>query len=133
MDLDWLNIMVVREPLERFISGFVNKCILDRNRTNPCYNCGDDIACLMRRQYQRLMGDAQTPSLLHTVEDAHFAPQSWHCELRDNVQKYKIVQYNAKNIKGMINELDSQFSKSGVPQDILGDILSQVSKTKWRS
>ncbi|VDO23893.1 unnamed protein product [Heligmosomoides polygyrus] len=102
----------------------------DKSRENPCYNCGNDIECVLKRQYDRLMGGAQTPSVRHTVEDAHFAPQSWHCELRDNLRKYKVIRYTGADTNSMWNELEIEFSTRGVPQDILTDIRSQVSRNR---
>uniref|UniRef100_A0A158PC55 Carbohydrate sulfotransferase n=1 Tax=Angiostrongylus cantonensis TaxID=6313 RepID=A0A158PC55_ANGCA len=114
-DISWLNIIVTRDPLERFISGFINKY-----REEVCYNCGNNIQCVMERQYERLMGVSQTPSLHHTVEDSHFAPQT--CNLR----RYKLIKYSGSNITLMMNELDLELRKRGVPNDILQDIRSQL-------
>ncbi|KAE9413910.1 hypothetical protein Angca_008457, partial [Angiostrongylus cantonensis] len=125
-DISWLNIIVTRDPLERFISGFINKCLREKDREEVCYNCGNNIQCVMERQYERLMGVSQTPSLHHTVEDSHFAPQTWHCELRSNLRRYKLIKYSGSNITLMMNELDLELRKRGVPNDILQDIRSQV-------
>ncbi|VDM74567.1 unnamed protein product [Strongylus vulgaris] len=126
--LSWLNILIVRDPLERFLSGFVNKCVREVGRPNPCYNCNGDIKCVMEKQYEQLMGNAQKPSFLHTVEDAHFAPQSWHCELRKNIRKYKIIKYGGSNSssESMFDELEKELKNRGVGQGVLNDIRAQV-------
>ncbi|CAJ0956373.1 unnamed protein product, partial [Mesorhabditis belari] len=125
----WTNYLIVREPLERFISGFVNKCILDVvNRDKPCYGCDENITCVMEKQYQSLktMSNNNKAARKHTVEDAHFGPQSWHCELRAHYLDYKILQYSPAKTEELLEELLTDFEEFGVPLSVTDDIREQV-------
>ncbi|KJH49817.1 hypothetical protein DICVIV_04070 [Dictyocaulus viviparus] len=68
------------------------KIYSEKNRTNVCYECGDDIK---------------------------------HCELRHNLHRYKLIKYSGSNTVGMLNELEMELEKRGIPHDILQDIRSQ--------
>ncbi|CAJ0950996.1 unnamed protein product, partial [Mesorhabditis belari] len=122
----WTNFVLVREPTERFLSGFINKCIGDANRENPCYNCDKNITCVLERQYESLQQIAQGKKFWHTVEDSHFAPQSWHCEMRNNYQNYTFIQYNSANTEEMINGLMNRFEELDVPLNVTANIANQV-------
>ncbi|KAI6198296.1 hypothetical protein M3Y99_01888200 [Aphelenchoides fujianensis] len=57
---EWLHLAIVRDPFERFISGFVDKCIIERtftraNRKTACNGCGSSIVCFIHREYDRMM------------------------------------------------------------------------------
>lgn len=82
----------VREPIDRFLSGYVDKCIRkvmnvvviiakrsrSPTRINFCNNCWANMTCFILAEYDRLMKQASNGSRLpNTFEDRHFGPQNW--------------------------------------------------------
>ncbi|RCN45839.1 hypothetical protein ANCCAN_08136 [Ancylostoma caninum] len=61
----WSMIAVIRDPFERFVSGFADKCL----RQN--------LTCFMERQYERMMLWKGGHHRLGNFDDHHFFPQNW--------------------------------------------------------
>ncbi|WKY05875.1 hypothetical protein Q1695_006242 [Nippostrongylus brasiliensis] len=68
-----IEFAVVREPLERFLSGFVDKCLHEKQ----CYSCNGDMGCFVSKlttSLFRYYRDENSSSDFHLD---HFAPQNW--------------------------------------------------------
>ncbi|CAJ0567592.1 unnamed protein product, partial [Mesorhabditis spiculigera] len=132
MDKKWINYVLVRDPLERFISGFVHKCLRSSARGQNCYQCDDNITCLMENQYKSLkkISDTGIVPYLHTVEDSHFAPQNWNCELQAHYNDYKIFKYSHENIGAILESVFEDFANASVPVDVINDIRQQITGKK---
>ncbi|PAV91821.1 hypothetical protein WR25_18981 [Diploscapter pachys] len=92
---------IVRDPLDRFVSAFVDKCVIENKDilvdfAKHCYNCGKNISCFVSRQYQRAFGytKGRVPGVGY--EDIHTYPQSWHCNFQRMFENYTIIKYAAK-------------------------------------
>ncbi|CAJ0571278.1 unnamed protein product, partial [Mesorhabditis spiculigera] len=80
---DWNLLAIVRHPLERFMSGFYDKCIVrsqEPKYAHFCYGCNGSLSCFLYKLY------ANARKLLTTVdfdeidfEGRHFYPQNWFC------------------------------------------------------
>ena len=69
---------IVRDPIDRFISGFTDKCIMEATqRKRPCYGCGGNFSCFVEKQYQRQMNYVTGKNRFIGYEDIHFSPQTW--------------------------------------------------------
>jgi hypothetical protein len=72
---DWLNIVVVRDPLERFISGYLDK-VWDAR----WFNAGRKNYNLTAHSVLKFLGNGKA------MRSDHFAPQSAYCGLRSLVR-----------------------------------------------
>uniref|UniRef100_A0A915EH63 Sulfotransferase n=1 Tax=Ditylenchus dipsaci TaxID=166011 RepID=A0A915EH63_9BILA len=55
---NWLHLAVVRDPIHRFLSAFVDKCVLERTwRRFParCNRCQTNMTCFVDRQFERMV------------------------------------------------------------------------------
>ncbi|KAI6203459.1 hypothetical protein M3Y94_00559100 [Aphelenchoides besseyi] len=86
---EWLHLSVSREPIERFVSGFVDKCLIEKiytKRRGTCNGCRDNVTCFLEREYDRMRRFARGERL-NSFDDRHFFPQNCH---------YKIIRYSNK-------------------------------------
>ncbi|KAF1771783.1 hypothetical protein GCK72_003612 [Caenorhabditis remanei] len=74
---NWTHIMMVRNPIERFISGFVDKCYRKPVVSNYCNGCKKNLTCFMETELARMKEQVKRGKFLKTYEDRHFFPQSW--------------------------------------------------------
>ncbi|CAJ0955157.1 unnamed protein product, partial [Mesorhabditis belari] len=87
---------VTRDPIERFVSGFLDKCLYSKNisggsyenRKNPCGNCGGNITCFGEFIFSELSSIVRTNLKKYTLETEHFAPQNWNCNFKEAFAKY---------------------------------------------
>uniref|UniRef100_A0A0N4Z3I0 Carbohydrate sulfotransferase n=1 Tax=Parastrongyloides trichosuri TaxID=131310 RepID=A0A0N4Z3I0_PARTI len=110
---------IIRNPIDRFLSGFLDKCVRERiqnkTRYNQCYGCGYDIECFINIIYKRARQFHDTGILIpRTMEDYHFMPQAWKCHLNDEISKYKIFDYSNKS--KLYDDLNTFFTHVGVPK-----------------
>ncbi|CAJ0573998.1 unnamed protein product, partial [Mesorhabditis spiculigera] len=81
---DWNMLAIIRHPLERFMSGFIDKCIM--KGTVPelvhryCYGCNGSLPCFLGRLYTSAQSYARTEHWRYIgTEGMHFFPQNWYC------------------------------------------------------
>uniref|UniRef100_A0A0N5A461 Sulfotransfer_1 domain-containing protein n=1 Tax=Parastrongyloides trichosuri TaxID=131310 RepID=A0A0N5A461_PARTI len=125
-------ILIARDPIQRFVSGFVDKCIMETRRDkyakNKCYGCFSNVSCVIeklaiRAKYFSVKGGA------FSYEDIHFFPQNWHCNLRQNLQRYHVIQY-VEDESSLIQEIIKIFEKIGVDMDIINKIMYDLHNKK---
>lgn len=84
-----VRVLWVRDPLQRFLSGFLNKCMSPHDIREFDSNCPF-----------RLAGQGPgfplswVQSWLRTgrgLGNGHFTPQSWHCELSKRLHEYNVI------------------------------------------
>ncbi|KAE9547031.1 hypothetical protein FO519_009757, partial [Halicephalobus sp. NKZ332] len=48
----WTHTVVIREPMERFVSGFLDKCVVEKiwlNHKWTCFGCKEDVSCFLKQ------------------------------------------------------------------------------------
>ncbi|VDL71328.1 unnamed protein product [Nippostrongylus brasiliensis] len=88
------RIVFVRHPIDRFLSGFVNKCVRKKENGENCFGCGADLSCFLPRFYDHLMmkysvHDARNRSFI----SVHLSPQSWYCDFKEHLRDYTVIRY----------------------------------------
>ncbi|UMM29796.1 hypothetical protein L5515_011980 [Caenorhabditis briggsae] len=124
------NIIVTRNPYDRFISGFTEKCVNDLE-DDYCHGCGTDMRCFLQKEYRRLMRMSMLFPV-YTVADTHFAPQTWYCDMRNTLKNSTIVRFSLQGIEKvkMIDDMLNVFRRRKVPERQLDEIREQLSLGK---
>ncbi|RCN29551.1 hypothetical protein ANCCAN_24687 [Ancylostoma caninum] len=70
---------IVRDPFDRLISGYVDKCLKESQFTkNSCYNCTGNFSCFVGNLHLSLQRRFAHKHIKGTFyNDRHFAPQTW--------------------------------------------------------
>ncbi|CAI4230295.1 unnamed protein product [Auanema sp. JU1783] len=124
---------IVRDPMERFISGFVDKCIREvSEKPERCYGCDRNLTCFMQKQFYRMLLYQKGSGKYISFEDIHFNPQNWHCNFRDHHLHYKIIKYGSAGDanKEMVNNLIGLFQESGVETNLLKAIDKSITDSR---
>uniref|UniRef100_A0AC34FKL1 Sulfotransferase n=1 Tax=Panagrolaimus sp. ES5 TaxID=591445 RepID=A0AC34FKL1_9BILA len=73
---EWQLFAIVRDPFERFLSGFVHLCVIDKY---DCYKCkSDNLTCFLENAYQQAINYANGKNIIEYHVDGHIFPQNWY-------------------------------------------------------
>ncbi|CAJ0557867.1 unnamed protein product, partial [Mesorhabditis spiculigera] len=129
----WRYYVLTREPMERFISGFLDKCVIKakaKNKTVPtgtsCYGCKGDLACFIKAQYNSFLVATRGGKPGYSMENEHFAPQTWYCQLGSHFSEYRFFHYSHPTTGQMLDELFDEFEALGVPKRVGDRVKEQV-------
>uniref|UniRef100_A0A8R1HUQ3 Sulfotransferase domain-containing protein n=1 Tax=Caenorhabditis japonica TaxID=281687 RepID=A0A8R1HUQ3_CAEJA len=127
---DFENVIVVRDPFDRFISGFTEKCVKYEG-LDLCHGCGVDIRCFLRKQYRRFMRMSMLFPV-YTLADTHFAPQTWFCDMKNSLNKSKVIKYanRGEERDQMIDSILEVFERRNVTMEEQGEVRNELSKGK---
>ncbi|GMT28843.1 hypothetical protein PFISCL1PPCAC_20140, partial [Pristionchus fissidentatus] len=119
---------ITRDPVDRFISGFVDKCLKEetwRSHPDRCCGCKRDVDCFVDRMHKRIIksqGEKQRTSF----DDDHFFPQSWRCEFSTHISDYTILDFSAGDSSQFYTKLLKLLHDNGVPPSSLSLIESSL-------
>ncbi|EYC26386.1 hypothetical protein Y032_0010g1126 [Ancylostoma ceylanicum] len=120
---------VVRHPIERFLSGFIDKCINEAKKVEErCFGCKGDMECFVQKLYSAMVNVPTTNSTEYDYEVAHFAPQTWYCNFKDHLHHYVILKFKegAEGASALAKEHETIYRQAGVPDNLLKEIYAQL-------
>uniref|UniRef100_A0A914P6L7 Sulfotransferase family protein n=1 Tax=Panagrolaimus davidi TaxID=227884 RepID=A0A914P6L7_9BILA len=103
---EWTHIVAVREPIERFISGFTDKCLIEKRwekRPSNCNRCKTNVTCFIEKEYIRMSKFVKGEEI-NSFDDQHFFPQNWRCQFYSYYRFYKILKYSVKETDEFFKE-----------------------------
>ncbi|KAL6741695.1 hypothetical protein Aduo_014924 [Ancylostoma duodenale] len=124
-----LEYAVVRHPIERFLSGFIDKCINEAKEAEArCYGCKGDMECVLRGLHAALVNASTTNYTEYNYEMAHFAPQTWYCNFKDHLNHYVILKFKegSEGASALAKELEAIYRQAGAPDDLRQEIYAQL-------
>ncbi|CAB3408870.1 unnamed protein product [Caenorhabditis bovis] len=123
----WTHIMLTRHPIERFVSGFVDKCYRKPVKKEFCNGCQMNLTCFLQTEFQRMRSEAESRKFQKSFEDRHFFPQSWRCDLFRFFKNFTFIPYTSNTSKPITDELFKIFRKHEVPESSLRYIENALS------
>ncbi|KAI6203293.1 hypothetical protein M3Y94_00539400 [Aphelenchoides besseyi] len=125
-----LLMAIVREPVDRFLSAFVDKCIRKPTSESYCNGCRANMTCFVLSEHERMMKQVSRGKLIRSFEDRHFFPQAWRCNFNTDLKSYKFVYYSARpsesdDFVGQLNELLEEQGVSFASREFISDQLKQ--------
>uniref|UniRef100_A0A0N5B348 Sulfotransfer_1 domain-containing protein n=1 Tax=Strongyloides papillosus TaxID=174720 RepID=A0A0N5B348_STREA len=115
----WKVIMVVRNPIERFISGFVHLCY---KRAGPhhihlCLKCDGNFICFVNKLYNILTSGYNSRILAYHPLKAHFYPQTMQCNYSKNKRKFVVLKFDPKKLDPFYKSLEEILIQQNVPRE----------------
>ncbi|KAI1712749.1 sulfotransferase family domain-containing protein [Ditylenchus destructor] len=101
----WKFISIVRDPIDRFLSGFVDKCV--RKPIGDCNGCHANMTCFIIREYIRMKREAQKDGMQRSFEDRHFFPQNWRCNFNKFLSNYTLIRYGKDMESSLLDQISS--------------------------
>ncbi|CAJ0583585.1 unnamed protein product, partial [Mesorhabditis spiculigera] len=124
---DWSLIMISRDPVDRFLSGFVDKCIRKPKGDGYCNGCGRNMTCFLISEYNRIKRQIEEDRFPRTFDDRHFFPQSWRCNLNQERQRYNVLHYSSDASGAFLDSLIPHLQAQQVPTSSIKFIRDQLS------
>ncbi|CAI2357022.1 unnamed protein product [Caenorhabditis sp. 36 PRJEB53466] len=129
---DWSFSMITRNPIDRFVSGYVDRCvrILQPNATEQCNGCGLNMTCFIEKEYKHLMDISFRRKTHRTMEDAHFFPQIWHCDLNDEFEFFEFIPYSTDPETELMPHFEDLLKRQKVPRSSIEFIRNEFATRK---
>ncbi|PIO64247.1 hypothetical protein TELCIR_14131, partial [Teladorsagia circumcincta] len=103
---------VVRHPIDRFLSGYVDKChneIFYYKKDERCFGCRDDMRCFVEKLFKTLIG---------------------YCEFDKHKSDYILVNYHTgvNGTRRIADDFDKVYKQAQVPANLRSNIHKGTTK-----
>ncbi|ULT87690.1 hypothetical protein L3Y34_007093 [Caenorhabditis briggsae] len=120
-DPDTVRFAIIRDPIQRFVSLFLDKCI----HTDYC-ECNKSMKCYVDRMYNTLknISDYRHPLKEFDMYTFHFAPLSWMCNFEKDLEKWDLLEMGSdlEERKSSIMHLTSILKRQGFNETLVDRI-----------
>uniref|UniRef100_A0A0N4ZWD2 Sulfotransfer_1 domain-containing protein n=1 Tax=Parastrongyloides trichosuri TaxID=131310 RepID=A0A0N4ZWD2_PARTI len=114
--------VIVRDPIERFISAFIDKCIVEKwgKYRSRCFGCKNNINCVVKKIYNIFI-NFKEKNINPNYFINHFNLQIWSCNMMEDLKKYKYILYpeESKNLESFYNNILNILMKHSVTTEEL--------------
>ncbi|VDO38641.1 unnamed protein product [Haemonchus placei] len=124
----WKFTMVTREPVDRFLSGFIDRCI---RVGDSCFGCGINMTCFLEEELKRAAkyayGDSHgfwKPKI--TMEDIHVFPQNWRCDMGTFYDRYHFIRYSNDPSETLLEDLTPILRSQNVSESSINYISESL-------
>uniref|UniRef100_A0A7I4YK50 Carbohydrate sulfotransferase n=1 Tax=Haemonchus contortus TaxID=6289 RepID=A0A7I4YK50_HAECO len=128
----WVNFAMIREPEERFLSGFMFMCTPNNTANSTCEGCIDDIRCALETVIEQarrfIAGDFSARTYLLW----HLGPQNWRCHFQKNMDNIRIFKYSPRDQQKTLTDLTMVLTEGGVKSADIDFIISHISRHSTR-
>ncbi|KAI6212633.1 hypothetical protein M3Y94_00049300 [Aphelenchoides besseyi] len=127
----WIYILITREPIDRFISGYLHQCVLGtpKDCKHNCYGCGANMTCFLEEVTKSLRKMYRVRDWISTETD-HLMPTNWFCDLYKTYDKFTFLKYNDDSGVFFKRQLEPVLKKQNVSAEILTYIKRRMTSTR---
>ncbi|KAF8374483.1 hypothetical protein PRIPAC_80912 [Pristionchus pacificus] len=122
----WRFTMITRDPIDRFLSGYVDKCIRIPHGAGYCNGCHRNMTCFILSEYDRIQTQLARGHLFRSFEDRHFFPQNWRCDLFKEYNNYRFLRYSSDPSDTLLGDLIPILEEQRVPASSIQFIRDQL-------
>uniref|UniRef100_A0A0K0FTK4 Sulfotransferase family-containing protein n=1 Tax=Strongyloides venezuelensis TaxID=75913 RepID=A0A0K0FTK4_STRVS len=129
----WQSILIVREPIDRFISGYMHHCSLELGSykyTKKCFYCNGSLNCFVKNLYRVTISNLKNVNNVDIFIKQHFFPQTWRCEYFEYKKFYKVIKYDASNLTTFYDSLIKILNKRKVSSEKIDYINKEIHTVK---
>ncbi|EYB90096.1 hypothetical protein Y032_0223g2653 [Ancylostoma ceylanicum] len=116
---NFLMFTVIREPLDRFLSGYTNKCVREKRvPEEKCFGCRGSMMCFLKTLKEKLMAfhnNAQSVFGQDIYYMRHFAPTTWYCDLEKSFNLMHVIRYDMREREKLVSDFNSVLHRARVP------------------
>ncbi|WKY07952.1 hypothetical protein Q1695_007446 [Nippostrongylus brasiliensis] len=129
---DWRFTMVTREPVDRFLSGFIDRCVRVHDE---CFGCGTNMTCFLEEEYARAkqfaFADEHQLAKPHlSMEDIHIFPQNWRCSMHKYYRNYEFIRYSSDPTETLLDDLSRILKQQNVSDSAIEYISESLSSKR---
>uniref|UniRef100_A0A0K0ENU7 Sulfotransferase domain-containing protein n=1 Tax=Strongyloides stercoralis TaxID=6248 RepID=A0A0K0ENU7_STRER len=114
---DWILLLIVRNPIERFLSGYVDKCTLQKRIKKPskmCLYCVSNIKCFINRLHKIMYSSIKVKKATYRGVRKHFFPQTLQCNYYKYKNKFEILKFENKYLNSFYFKLRNVLENQNV-------------------
>uniref|UniRef100_A0A0N4ZLN3 Sulfotransfer_1 domain-containing protein n=1 Tax=Parastrongyloides trichosuri TaxID=131310 RepID=A0A0N4ZLN3_PARTI len=129
----WYLFLIIRNPIERFVSGYVDKCMQPlrlKKATKMCLYCKGNPKCFVNRLYAILNSGVKHQRSIYNGVKNHFFPQTLQCNYYKHKNTYKIVYYESKKLHLFYDSLEHLLISRNVSTDKVEYIRKEMRNFK---
>ncbi|GMT36963.1 hypothetical protein PFISCL1PPCAC_28260 [Pristionchus fissidentatus] len=126
----WKFTMITRDPVDRFLSGYVDKCIRYPHGGGYCNGCHRNMTCFILSEYDRIKSQLSRGHLFRSFEDRHFFPQNWRCDLHKEYSNYRFLRYSSDPSETLLDDLIEILHEQNVPDSSIQFIQNQLTLSR---
>uniref|UniRef100_A0A0K0E2F8 Sulfotransfer_1 domain-containing protein n=1 Tax=Strongyloides stercoralis TaxID=6248 RepID=A0A0K0E2F8_STRER len=111
-------LMIIRNPIDRLISGFMQLCYFRTYLTDDedyCYGCNKNLTCFINNLHTSLWNIVNKKSFPDRVHSYHYYPQTWQCDYYKYKNYYTYANYSNSNINAFYDEILKHLAAANVP------------------
>uniref|UniRef100_A0A0N5BJ11 Sulfotransfer_1 domain-containing protein n=1 Tax=Strongyloides papillosus TaxID=174720 RepID=A0A0N5BJ11_STREA len=126
-------LMIVRNPIDRLISGFMQLCyfrIYLKPNEDYCYGCGRNFNCFVSKLQKELWKVAKNKMIPNQFHDYHFYPQTWQCAYYKFKPYYTYIKYPSSNKSSFYKTIINHLDKAHVPKKHLTFLYDKMYSIK---
>uniref|UniRef100_A0AC35TUU1 Sulfotransfer_1 domain-containing protein n=1 Tax=Rhabditophanes sp. KR3021 TaxID=114890 RepID=A0AC35TUU1_9BILA len=132
----WKHIIVVRPPVERFLSAYAHICTSNDSTAlhqKTCFHCKQDIKCFVTKLYKEILDTASGTKNANIHRRNHFYPVSWACEYLIYKDFYTVLKYSSANVEVFYDSLLKVLKHQNVSTPQLTYIAKELGHRNYHS